>query len=255
MLLDQVRKQIRATAEREDHFPGLQLPPELLESVSRRYGSLFVLQVIPLEEFLTAIELAVAATGPPRRSAVRGRATNGPGSDAVEWLVYVDRALSKTGSPYRLDQTGFAFAWAGDPEVQALTTRPALEAFEHPRLVGARAEFAAALTHRRHGDPKSLEDAIDEAAKAVESALKAVLDSRGVARPSRQSVDALWLAAVGTHILPVYLHHLVTAAAGPRNHMASHGQGTEIREVSAQLADATLGAAATAITLLAHYLD
>jgi hypothetical protein len=47
---------------------------------------------------------------------------------------------------------------------------------------------------------------------------------------------------------------LIAAASGPRNNMASHGQGATVREVPEELADASIAAAATAITLLAHYL-
>jgi hypothetical protein len=39
-----------------------------------------------------------------------------------------------------------------------------------------------------------------------------------------------------------------------RNQMASHGQGSTVREVREELADASIAAAATAITFLAHYL-
>jgi hypothetical protein len=52
-------------------------------------------------------------------------------------------------------------------------------------------------------------------------------------------------------VLPPYVMNLVTAAAGPRNSMASHGQDGTVREVREELADASIVAAATAITLLA----
>jgi hypothetical protein len=55
-------------------------------------------------------------------------------------------------------------------------------------------------------------------------------------------------------MLPRYVTNLVTAAAGPRNGMAAHGQGATVRHVPAELADASIAAAAMAITFLAHYL-
>ena len=56
------------------------------------------------------------------------------------------------------------------------------------------------------------------------------------------------------HVLPQYVSNLVTAPAGPRNKMASHGQGATVRVVREELADASIASAATAITFLAHYL-
>ena len=61
----------------------------------------------------------------------------------------------------------------------------------------------------------------------------------------------LFISLQKAQILPPYVTNLVTAAAGPRN---SHGQGAAVRGVPEELADASITAAATAITLLAHYL-
>ena len=44
--------------------------------------------------------------------------------------------------------------------------------------------------------------------------------------------------------LPGYVDQLIAAPAGPRNHMASHGQGATVRAVPGELADASIGAAA-----------
>ena len=74
-------------------------------------------------------------------------------------------------------------------------------------------------------------------------------------RPPHEQVTPLFNSLVGRRqVLPGYVDKLVAAASGPRNHMASHGQGATVREVPEELADASIAAAATAITFLAHYL-
>jgi hypothetical protein len=62
------------------------------------------------------------------------------------------------------------------------------------------------------------------------------------------------LAHPDVAVLPGYLDHLVLAVGGPRNHMAGHGPGAEIRTVPDGLAEASIAAAATAITILAKRL-
>ncbi len=90
--------------------------------------------------------------------------------------------------------------------------------------------------------------------KSVESVLQILHDLHGVAPPHNQQITSLFESLAAAKKLPGYLNHLVTAAAGPRNHMASHGQGAIVRQVPEELADASIAAAATAVTLLAHYL-
>jgi hypothetical protein len=111
-----------------------------------------------------------------------------------------------------------------------------------------------ALALRRRGSVKALEDAIEESCKAVESTLKTLIAELQLTPPSSQQLVALYdrLAAEGK--LPGYMKDAVCASSGPRNHLSSHGQGPQIREVPEELADASIAAAATAITFLAHYL-
>ena len=175
---------------------------------------------------------------------------------AEELFEAADRALRSHGVSYRRVPNVLRFEWMGDPVQHALTVRPALVALADARLDGARVEFEEALAKRRQGAPKDLEDAVDEAAKSVESALKILHHERGVPLPAKEQLAGLFnrLASDAVNILPGYLDHLVLAPGGPRNHMASHGQGTSVREVPEELADAAIAAAAVAITLLAHYL-
>jgi HEPN domain-containing protein len=171
-----------------------------------------------------------------------------------ELFEYADQCLRDHGAPYRRIRNGFHFEWVGDPAQHAQTVQPALLALADPRLRGAQAEFEEALAKRRRGAPKDLEDAVDEAAKSVESILKILHREHTIKPPATQQITQLFNSLVAAQILPGYIDKLIAAPAGPRNHMASHGQGSAVREVPAELADASIAAAATAITLLAHYL-
>jgi hypothetical protein len=210
-------------------------------------GSRQILLAIPDAEFLAVIENVLAAANPLVPVEVH---------NAEELLRYVDRGLRSYSAPYRLSADGRRFEWVGDRAQHALTVEPALLALSDERLAGARGEFADALTKRRGGAPKDLEDAVDEAAKSVESVLKVLHHENAVPLPAKPQLTSLFnnLASSNVEVLPGYLDHLVRAAGGPRNHMASHGQGTRVREVPEELADASIAAAAVAITLLAHYL-
>jgi hypothetical protein len=208
-----------------------------------------VLFVLPDAEFLTVLEHAVDLGYREQRFTE---------DMCVELLKAADGALQAHGAPYRRDPEAPAqFAWVGDPKQDELTVQPALLALADPRLAGAQGEFEEALRKRRGGTPKDLEDAIDEAAKSVESILQILHHELGVALPTRRQLSSLFSNLIekgpAGRIPPGYVDHLVLAAGGPRN-LTSHGQGATVREVPDELADASIAAAATAITLLAHYL-
>ena len=136
-------------------------------------GAGFVLLALPDSEFLTAIEHAVDLAG------IRGlygtsdfSGISDAGVLAHAFFSYADKALAAHGAPYRRVADGLAFEWIGDPKQHEVTVEPALLALGDPRLAGPRAEFDEALNKRRLGAPNDLEDAVDEAAKSVESVLK-----------------------------------------------------------------------------------
>lgn len=174
-------------------------------------------------------------------------------TQSMELLSDANAVLRAHGCDYRLGDWPH-FEWIGDPKQHELTVQPALRALADPRLTGARAEFDEALRKRRDGAPKDLEDAVDEAAKSVESTLKVLHNEHGVKPPRSQQVTQLFNSLVAANKLPGYVDKLIAAAAGPRNNMAGHGQGPNVRVVPEELADASIAAAATAITFLAHYL-
>ena len=221
-------------------------------------GAGFVLLEIPEAEFLTVIENAVALGREKRifggSNELDFSATDWSYELAERFVRYADEALRAHGAPYRRVPDEWRFEWVGDPAQHELTVQPALLVLADTRLAGPRAEFEEALRKRRLGTPKDLEDAVDEAAKAVESILKVLHDERGVARPSNEVVSRLFQSLKDAQVLPRYVSDLVTAVAGPRNNMAGHGQGATVREVPDELADASIAAAATAVTFLAHYL-
>jgi hypothetical protein len=225
--------------------------------VYEEQGAGFVLLALPGTEFLTAIENAVALAHEKRLFGIFPDAgwfdRDRRDAMADTFFSYADDALAAHGAPYQRADGEWMFEWVGDPGQHELTVQPALLALADPRLAGARSEFEEALLKRRMGTPKELEDVLDEAAKAVESVLKVLHDECGVTRPRQQQALSLF-NTLTPEILPGYSLNLVTAAAGPRNHMASHGQGAVVREVPEELADASIAAAATAITFLAHYL-
>lgn len=202
-----------------------------------------ILYALPDAEFLTVLEHTVVQGYREQRFTVET-------SEVL--LTAADNALQAHGTPYRRGLGGFE--WVGDAKHHELVIEPALLALADARLEGARGEFEEALRKRRFGAPKDFEDAVDEAAKAVESVLQVLHDEYDLKRPRNQQISSLFDSLVSAKVLPGYVDKIVAAAAGPRNHMASHGQGGTPREVPEQLADASIAAAATAITFLAHYL-
>ena len=228
------------------------LPPSLEAEITKQVFSDaaagHILRELPDTEFLTVLKHTLAVAF--RKSRVKAQ-------DVVDLYVYAGDVLRSKGTPYRAQESDWEFEWVGDPKQHELTVQPALLALADPRLGGPRAEFEEALRKRRAGTPKDLEDAIDEAAKSVESILQVLHDELGVSLPAKRQLSSLFSNLIEKgppgKIPPGYIDHLVLAAGGPRN-LTSHGQGPTVREVPEELADASIASAATAITLLAHYL-
>ena len=219
------------------------------EQVFGEHGARHILLELPDPEFLTALEHAVGDSPP-----VYVQST-----PAAELVLTADDALKAHGCPFRLVQGDWPhFEWIGDVEQHALTVAPALLALADARLQrGPRDDFERALRKRRIGAAKDLEDAILAAAKAVESTLKVLYEEHKIQKPAKHELAGLFngLARPDVAILPGYVQYLVLAVGEPRNHMAGHGPGSDVRAVPEELADASIAAAATAITYLAHRLS
>jgi hypothetical protein len=134
----------------------------------------------------------------------------------VEPVHYLNDLFAARRIAYRFDENGRA-QWHGDEGTYSEVVRPALDALDDARLAGCREEFEAALGHLRAGTAKDREDAIEEAGKAVESAMKVVIDNRGLARPSRKGAESLWQAFRDGDVIETPTHHAILATAQLRN--------------------------------------
>jgi hypothetical protein len=168
--------------------------------------------------------------------------------------AHIDALFAKKAVPYRYDFDTGNIVWAGDSQVQAIVIEPALQALGDARLAGARGEFEAAQGHLRVGTQKDLEDAIDEAAKSVESAMKVLAVETNTTLPRNATASPLFNALRDAGQLPAHADHLVLAAARIRNQRGGHGAGAQPRQIEQSEAIATVSAAATAIAFLATHL-
>jgi hypothetical protein len=163
---------------------------------------------------------------------------------------YLNQLFAGRHIDYHFSQDGRA-EWHGDEGAYREVIRPALDALDDQRIVGCRHEFEAAL---RAGTPKDHEDAIEEAGKAVESAMKVLIDERGVERPERQTAEQLWQALRDGGIVETPTHDAILSTSRLRNEWGAHGQGGEVRKIPAGLPEHAVRAAAGAIAYLAELL-
>jgi hypothetical protein len=196
------------------------------------------LQALPAPFFLTAMEYAFHAYG---------------GVVQPDLLNEVNNALNKVGASYRFDWSGNA-DWHGDKGIHDAVVKPALAALADPRLAGCASEYHAALNHMRAGTAKDLEDAIEESAKAVESAMKVLLDARKVKRTGKEAAHALFQLLVDKGICPPEADNAVLGAARFRNNLGGHGTGAQPRVLPDGVPDMAVNSAATAIKYLADLL-
>jgi HEPN domain-containing protein len=130
---------------------------------------------------------------------------------------------------------------------------PVLEALRDARLAEARSAYEEALRRRLDGDRKALEAAVIEAAKAVESSLKALLVAHHVKPPRNPGAGALLATAVEARLIQGLWEHAVLAASGPRN-LAGHGRIAGDPWLDAVDAETALASAAIAIHIIARKL-
>jgi hypothetical protein len=129
----------------------------------------FALLHMPEGDFLRALELACV----------------GDTDSARQRRSHINAICDKIGVDYRIEDDG-VFRWTGDERVAETAVAPAVSALTDPRLAGAATEFEDARLKLQSGGPKDLKDAIDEAAKAVESAMKVVCAEHGARSPRDQ---------------------------------------------------------------------
>ena len=154
---------------------------------------------------------------------------------------------------YRFNGDGKA-EWHGDEGIYLDLVRPALDALDDGRLIGCRQEFEAALGHLRAGTPKDREDAIEEAGKSVESAMKVALAEHSIQRVGNETAEPLWNLQRDGNMVPPKTKDAILATSRLRNEYGGHGQGGEIRVIPAGVPELAVRAAAAAICYLAALL-
>jgi hypothetical protein len=208
-----------------------------------------ILLVLPDEEFLAAAECAplVASGASIPQAGVDGV----DGADGTQLLDYLGQALETNMLPWRASVTE-GVRWEGAAEHIAPAVSSARTALSDQRLASAEQDFTEALRQRRKGDAKAIEHAVVSAAKAVESVMKVIVLERELT-VKEENAEALCNKLTQEKIIPGYYRHLILACPQLRNREGAHGSATP-RVVSADVADAAIATAASAITLLARVL-
>jgi hypothetical protein len=166
---------------------------------------------------------------------------------------YLNELFATRRIDYRFDENGRA-RWHGDEGAYGEIIRPALDALDDDRLAGPRQEFESALGHLRVGTRKDLEDASEEAGKAVESAMKVLLAERQVSRSGNETAEPQWNLLRDNSIVPPKTRDAILSTSRLRNEYGGHGQGAEIRDIPAGIPALAVRSAATTITYLAELL-
>jgi hypothetical protein len=164
----------------------------------------------------------------------------------------IDAVFAKRGVPYRFEAD--KFVWNGDAGAHALVVQPALHAMADARLAGARGEFDAALSHLRVGTLKDREDAIEEAAKAVESAMTVLITETNTPLTATATANNMLKALKDANVVPAYTEAALLGAARIRNKLGAHGAGAAPRQINLDEATIAVSSAAAALVFLASRL-
>lgn len=192
---------------------------------------------MPEPDFRLAIELAPVSRMRRGRSAKR-----------------ISEVCRSRGITWRFVR-GKGFVWTGDRLVEEELLHPAEGALADPRFAGGvRTEFESARSELRAGSPVARKQAVYEAASAVESALKVLLDEHGVAYAASDTAQRLFEHLVAGNILPRFMERQILAAAQSRNKAGGHGAGAIPHNVTMAQAEAVVAAAAGAISYLGKLL-
>jgi hypothetical protein len=159
----------------------------------------------------------------------------------------------RRGAPWRFDPFK-GFQWTGDREIEASAIRPALDAIDDPRLGGSKSEFDQARSELALGSPAALKQCVTEAAAAVESAMRVLLEERGHPPAANAAAATMFQELVEHAIVPRYMERVILGASMARNKSAGHGAGATPHDVPAHAAEAVLASAAVAITYLQRRL-
>jgi hypothetical protein len=202
------------------------------------YNAEPALRALPTPQFLDVLELAVASAR----------------YNSHEAVEEINRLFSKRGIYYRFSERSGLAEWHGDQGVRRSVVRPAIDCLRDPRMAGASSEFDAALGHMRSGSIKQLEDAIEESAKSVESAMKVLAREHDIRLTGKETARPLLDALVKGGVVAAESDQAVLAASRLRNAYGGHGAGSQARQIPSGVAELTVASAASAISYLGRLL-
>jgi hypothetical protein len=128
---------------------------------------------------------------------------------------------------------------------------PALTILNDARLAsGAGKEFAQARVELKLGTREARKQVLVEAASAVESTMKVLLDQRKITYDPRDAAQRLFEHLRDNGVIAADTERMVLASATPRNKRAGHGAGAVAHDVQQYEAEAFIASAATAIAFL-----
>jgi hypothetical protein len=115
-------------------------------------------------------------------------------------------------------------------------------------------EFAQARAELKLGTPEALKQVLVEAACALESTMKVLLQQRKISYDPRDTAQKLFEHLRDNGVITADTERMVLACATPRNKRAGHGAGAVAHDVQQHEAEAFVAAAATAIVFLGKLL-
>jgi len=200
-------------------------------------GAHTLLMTMPEPDFRLAVEEVVCRSVQPQAAGER-----------------ITKICRGRGAPWIFAHN--RFDWVGEQLVERELLDPALTALSDRRFAGGvRSEFESARNELRAGTAVARKQAVYEAGCAVESAMKVLLDERGIAYDKARDVaQKLFTHLVAAGVVPSYMERTLLAAAQPRNKTAGHGAGAIAHDVSTVEAEAVVAAAAGAIAYLGQLL-
>lgn len=215
----------------------------------------YIERVQSVDHFLDAVEFALRTA----YGYAEGRSFS---TEREEAQAEVNHAVDYINYRFNLHNVGYQYA--GSPGefirldtqyVHAEAIEPAIMQLHDAGWKGPEDEFLSAHRHYRRGEHKA---AMNDALKAFESTMKAILTQRGWDfDPNWQAfklVDCLIKNELIPRPLEAYMNGIrsVLESGVPmlRNRLSGHGQGTDVTEVPAYVAAFTLNLTASNIVFL-----
>jgi hypothetical protein len=165
--------------------------------------------------------------------------------------MYLNRLLEEQGVPYRFDDDQNRWRWIGDRAVHDEVVGPALTALDDPRLSTPASDFERALAGRNGATVASRKTAVNEAAKALEGVMAAILESHGRPVPDKLQVAVLFDPLVGEALATRDMQDVIVGGAKVSN---KRGRHTNQEDITPDETEAVVMAVAVSINYLATRL-